>query len=66
MVYLDLSPYHENLVKYWRSNRDKHLDQDFWGWLKREYGADVARYIRPEQWRFENEKDAVWFMLRWS
>lgn len=66
MVYLDLSPYHENLMKYWKPNRDNHLDQDFWSWVKKEYGAEVYRNQRPELWKFENEQDAMWFALRWS
>lgn len=67
MVYLDLSPYHENLVKYW--NEQSHWfapKGNFWIWVKQEYGADVARNLRPEKWKFENEQDAMMFILRWS
>ena len=63
MFYLDLSPYHENLCKFWK---EQEPAGNFWDWVKKEYNADLVRNRRPEQWKFENEHDMLWFILRWS
>lgn len=53
-------------MDYWRANRDQHLDQDFWSWLKERYKASVDLTRRPERWKFEQEQDMIWFAMRWS
>lgn len=53
-------------MDYWRANRDQHLDQDFWSWLRGKYKAEVDLSVRPERWKFKNEQDQMWFILRWS
>jgi hypothetical protein len=66
MFNLPLSPYYKNLYDYW--DRDfYHSDNcNFWDWVKKEQRADVARDMRPAQWKFKNEQDMLWFILRWS
>lgn len=66
MYFLPIMPYHQNLMDYWRANRDQHLDQDFWSWLKERYKASVDLTRRPERWKFEQEQDMIWFAMRWS
>jgi hypothetical protein len=62
MYYLPMSPYHSNLFAYWRAQRDNHLDEDLWSWAKKEWGATVL----IGRWRFNTEKDAAMFAIRWS
>lgn len=66
MYYLPIGPYHNNLSVYWRTNRNRHLDDDFWSWVHREWNTRLDLRVRPERWMFTDEKDMIWFMLRWS
>jgi len=66
MYCLPMGPYHENLCDYWEHNWHHSDNGNFWDWIKKEYRADVARNMRPEQWKFENEQDMLCFILRWS
>lgn len=68
MYYLPLAPYHGNLLTHWREHRDNHPDEDFWSWAEKEWGATILVNLKEDagRWRFEREKDAIWFELRWS
>ena len=66
MYYLPVMPYHQNLMDYWRANRDQHLGQDFWFWLTKQYKTCIVSSKQSEHWRFENKQDMIWFMLRWA
>jgi hypothetical protein len=66
MITLPLSPYHKNLCDYWNTRTDINRIENFWSWIKCEYNADLDLHARPERWKFENEKDAAMFLLRWA
>lgn len=68
MHYLPLAPYHSNLFAYWRTQRDNHPGHDLWSWAEREWGATVLVNLDKDagRWRFNTEKDATLFAIRWS
>ena len=60
---------HKNLVDHWNTQM-KYVDclryeQDFWAWIQEEYGATLDLSVRPERFKFENERDCIMFLLRW-
>ena len=66
MYYLPIGPYHNNLKVYWRTNRDRHPDDDFWSWLHTEWNTRLDLQVRPERWMFIDEKDMLRFIMRWA
>ena len=68
MYYLPLAPYHSNLFAYWRENSRQHPDEDLWSWTEREWGATVLVKLAEDagRWRFNTEKDATIFAIRWG
>ena len=61
-------PYHTNARHHWFDIEGYHLQDTYWSWLAKEYGAHMGTDldIAKDYWYFETEKDRDWFALRWS
>lgn len=68
MTILPKQQYWEKLTEYfydhihWSSGKDKHPGMI--EWLSQEYNAKASYYTN--EIRFDDEKDATMFILRWS
>jgi hypothetical protein len=72
MTTISIEPFWDKLTEH---HKQHHCDEDFWDWLKQEYGAYQV-YIKSNPTAvgekeasgllFSDEAEAVLFTLRWS
>jgi hypothetical protein len=72
MITIPIDPYWEKLVEH---HKQLGIDEEFWAWLKKEYGAyQVYIVSNPTQvgeqkgcgLLFGDESEATLFALKWS
>ena len=64
----DQYPYSFKLSVKWRYTYNDNNTNIVWAWITEQYGEPGDRWIWDtyRTFRFKNEEDRNWFILRWS